>query len=220
MVLGKIWYSNPEYEINSLVIVNENVVIINYHEKEECYEPLQTVNVVIAAYVTTQARLKLYSFLERLEERVLYYDTDSVIYISKAALYEPSTGNFIGDMTDELEGYGPGSYIKEFVSGGPKNYAYKLFSSSTNEEECVCKVKGIKLSFKASNLINFESMRQMIMAGSSAEPITIFSKYIIRTKEHDVVTKTESKIYNVKSTKRKFFEDGCSLPYGYRKLKN
>ncbi|XP_070519722.1 general transcription factor II-I repeat domain-containing protein 2A-like [Cardiocondyla obscurior] len=33
-------------------------------------------------------------------------------------------GNFLGDMTDELESYGCGSYITSFVSGGPKFYSH------------------------------------------------------------------------------------------------
>ncbi|XP_072763726.1 uncharacterized protein [Anoplolepis gracilipes] len=39
--------------------------------------------------------------------------------------YEPRTGNFLADMTDELANYSEGSYIK-FVSGGPKFYAYVM----------------------------------------------------------------------------------------------
>lgn len=37
-------------------------------------------NIFIAIFTTAHARLKLYSALETLQERVLYYDTDSVIY--------------------------------------------------------------------------------------------------------------------------------------------
>jgi len=37
-------------------------------------------------------------------------------------VYRPPTGDFLGELTDELSGYGPGSYIDEFVSGGPKQY--------------------------------------------------------------------------------------------------
>jgi hypothetical protein len=29
-------------------------------------------------------------------------------------------------MTDELEEYGQGAYISEFVSGGPKHYGYEV----------------------------------------------------------------------------------------------
>lgn len=32
------------------------------------------------------------------------------------------TGEFLGDMTDELEKFGLSSHIEEFVSGGPKNW--------------------------------------------------------------------------------------------------
>ncbi|KAJ8933405.1 hypothetical protein NQ318_004942 [Aromia moschata] len=53
------------------------------YSQGEAYDSLATVNVVIAAYVTTQVHLKLYSYLELLGGRVLYYDTDSVIYIAR-----------------------------------------------------------------------------------------------------------------------------------------
>ena len=43
----------------------------------------KNVNVAVAAYVTTQARLKLYEYLSKLRESVLYCDTDSVIFIKK-----------------------------------------------------------------------------------------------------------------------------------------
>jgi hypothetical protein len=31
------------------------------------------------------------------------------------------TGDYLGDLTDELEEFGSGSYIEEYVLGGPKN---------------------------------------------------------------------------------------------------
>lgn len=148
---------------------------------------------------------------------MLYYDTDSVIYVSREGEYDVPTGEFIGDMTDELETYGPGSYIIEFVSGGPKNYAYKVFSTNSQKEEVVCKVKGISLNYAASQLVNFESIKNMVL--TPAEPIHITSKNIRRTKEHEVVTTTETKMYKPNSTKRKFASDHSSVPYGYKKLK-
>ena len=35
--------------------------------------------------------------------------------------YHPTIGSFMWDMTNELEDYGDGAVIDEFVSGGPKN---------------------------------------------------------------------------------------------------
>ena len=63
----------------------------------------------------------MYSYLERLNQQVLYYDTDSVIYKWCDGQTKIETGDYLGDMTDELDG----DHIVEFVSGGPKNYAYK-----------------------------------------------------------------------------------------------
>ncbi|XP_049826242.1 uncharacterized protein LOC126266383 [Aethina tumida] len=122
--------AHPSKNVNSITPVNEQTVVINWEYADEAVESLPTMNVVIAAFVTAQARLKLYEYLEMLDTRVLYYDTDSVIYVSNNHFPDPPTGKFIGDMTDELEVYGIGSYITEFVSGGPKNYAYSVWSTT------------------------------------------------------------------------------------------
>ena len=39
-------------------------------------------------------------------------------------------GDALGDMTSELK---EGEFISKFVSGGPKNYAYKLRNSMTGK---------------------------------------------------------------------------------------
>ena len=73
------------------------------------------------AYVTAGARLHLYMYLDTLQERAIYCDTDSVKFVQPSAespLVE--RGDCLGAMTSELK---PSEYIDEFVSGGPKNYA-------------------------------------------------------------------------------------------------
>ncbi|XP_018570577.2 uncharacterized protein LOC108910461 [Anoplophora glabripennis] len=208
-------FANPGIYVNTLLPINDETLVVNYEHREEVYQPLSTVNVVTAAYVTAQARLKLYGYLEQLGDKVLYYDTDSVIYVSKPGEFDVPTGEFVGDMTDELESYGFDNYITEFVSGGPKNYAYKVFSTRDNEQKVVCKVKGICLNYATSHLINFESIKDMVL--NDAAPVHIVSKNIRRTKEHEVVTITETKTYKPNSTKRMFLDDHNSIPYGYKK---
>ena len=59
----------------------------------------KNVNMAVAAYVTTQARLTLYEYLSKQGDSVLYYDRDSVIYIQNVD--EPSkveTGYYLGDL--------------------------------------------------------------------------------------------------------------------------
>lgn len=63
----------------------------------------------------------MYKTLEKLQERVLYIDTDSVAYLYRLNKYNPTLGDYVSEFTNELD---PGDYITEFISGGPKNYGY------------------------------------------------------------------------------------------------
>ena len=76
---------------------------MHYENVEEFVEADGKTNVVIASFTTSHALLKLYSVLEQLDRRVLYFDTDSVIYVSKDGEWEPPMGSYLGDLTDELD---------------------------------------------------------------------------------------------------------------------
>jgi hypothetical protein len=55
---------------------------LTYTMEDENIEGAPNTSPVIAAFTTAQARLKLYSYIEKLQERVLYFDTDSLIYMT------------------------------------------------------------------------------------------------------------------------------------------
>ena len=102
--------------------VSEEMVEMRYQYKEEFVEESGRTNVVIAAYTTAQARLKLNSYLEQLGPRALYSDNASVVYTSRPGEWKPELGDYLGDLTAEL----PDKRMIECVTGGPKNYAYKI----------------------------------------------------------------------------------------------
>ena len=116
--------TSDKIEVTDASFVSDDVIEIRYENKDDFIEPNARTNVVIAAFMTAHARLKLYSVWEQLNEIVVYYDTDSVIYTSKPGEENPKTGVYLGELTDEVDG----DYITTFVSGGPKNYAYELSS--------------------------------------------------------------------------------------------
>lgn len=96
-------------------------------------EDYQT-NIFIAAFTTCWARLKLYDVVHMLDTRVLYFDTDSVIFVSRPGDVELEIGPYLGELTNELAS--PGDYIIEFVSDGPKNYAFR-----TIQGEQICRIR-------------------------------------------------------------------------------
>ena len=63
--------------------------------------------------------------IKKLSSRVLYYNIDSYIYVrGEPNKYEPCTGNFLGDMTDELESYGRDSFIELLYPGAPTRTSF------------------------------------------------------------------------------------------------
>jgi hypothetical protein len=62
-------------------------------------------------------------------------------------------------MTSELK---PELFIQEYVSGGPKNYAYKTDNSVTGEQKTICKLRGITLNYSTLQQVNFDKMKDMI----------------------------------------------------------
>lgn len=206
---------NPNITINDVLPITNDVLLVNWNEEENAILPSTMTSVVIAAYVTTIARMKLYSYLDTLGERVLYFDTDSVIFSERPGDTTLPTGDFLGDLTDELEEYGKGSFIDMFVSGGPKNYAYRVRVKGTNEYKYVCKVKGISLNHKNSLQVNFHKLREMVVENPQ-EQVLLQGTRICRTKNMDVLTKPEKKTYRIVYSKRRRIDNFDTLPFGYQ----
>ncbi|KYN11067.1 hypothetical protein ALC57_16785 [Trachymyrmex cornetzi] len=177
-------------------------IYVSWRLREEAVASSPMTNVVIAANTTALARLKLYDYLEKLDKRVLYYDTGSCIYLSTGEPneYEPRTGNFLGDMTDELESYGRGSYIESFVSGGPKFYSYIVRTPEGRTHE-VCKIKGKR--------------REAEEQTAEKAVINLHFTAIRRTAFHEIITRNETKSCAPVLVKRKFINNHYSFPYGF-----
>lgn len=198
-------------QVKDVSYVSEEMVRLQWIFDDDFVETSGRTNVVIAAYTTAQARLKLYSFLEILDDRTLYADTDSVIFTTRPGEWSPSLGDYLGDMTDET----PGKKIASFVTGGPKNYAYTAVDQEGKISSC-CKVKGITLNYNNSLDINFDTIKQMITANEKLI-LTVRNDYKIArdTKTTEIVTKKENKDYKLVFDKRVLRKDLTSVPYGY-----
>ena len=141
--------TKPTQHILDWHILNEDMVQIKFKYADDFVPGDPQTNIFLATFTTAHARLWLYDVLQKLGESVVYFDTDSIIYKSDTGVDLVQTGDYLGDLTDELGGH----HIVEFVSGGPKNYAYKLENG-----ECHCKIKGFTLNHTNSQVLNFEKM--------------------------------------------------------------
>ena len=203
--------TSDEFEVSNARIVSDNMVEVQYKSVDDFEEPNSKANVVVAAFTTAYARLKLYDLLDMLQERVLYYDTDSVIYVSKPGEPEPPLGNYLGDLTDELDG----DHITTFISGGPKNYAYHTANGKSET-----KVQGITLNHTTLQKINPDVIRSLVYLHTECDAeakvtINIPFKITRDKKEKNIVTKKMKKDYRIVYDKRVIRDNYKTLPYGF-----
>jgi hypothetical protein len=200
-------------KVTGLNFVNDKMMAMHWKHNEDFQEISGKTNVIIAAYTTAQARLKLYDIIEPLNRRVLYVDTDSVIFSSKEGEMKPPLGDFLGDLTDET----PNNSILSFVSGGPKNYAYKLQHPNEDGTQTCCKIRGITLNHNNQLLINYSTVEQMVKSGDSNDVVTVIdtSKICRNKTTTTLLTRTVTKDYRIVFDKRVRTDDFASLPYGF-----
>ena len=207
--------------VHRIEIVNEHMIEV-YHSFDQPCIPVQTnVNIFIACFTTSYAWLKLYDALDTLQERVLYFDTDSVIYTQKPCESPIPTVNYLGEYTNELN---EGDHIVEFVAAGPKNYAL-----NTKQGKQTCKVRGFTLNVWGQNILHFASMKDLVL-NEILEPdneeeciLTLDNPYKITrcTTSKTIKTISQNKKYKLVFDKRIIDHDSLqSYPYGYKCVSN
>ena len=132
--------------------INDDMVQMTYNFKDQFVDNSKNTNVYIACFTKSQARLMLYDKLDYLNEKVLYFDTDSIIYADDCTK-NIETGDMLGDMTDEISGKG----ISSFASTGPKSYSFKY---GDNEQKSA--IKGFTLNHENNNLLNHDSLNKVV----------------------------------------------------------
>jgi len=118
-------------------------------------------------------------------------------------------------MTSELK---PDEIISEVVCAGPKNYVYKTLNTLTGESKTVCKVRGITLHFSASKLVNFETMKDMILATDQNETVIVRTLNKMKRKRYrggvHIISEPKKKS-RVSFLKGRRLNDNTFLPFGY-----
>ncbi|KAK7588176.1 hypothetical protein V9T40_005421 [Parthenolecanium corni] len=184
--------------------VSDEMVQVNYRMRETYALNNFSTNIFVAIYTTANARLRLYDQLSRLDKNVLYCDTDSIVYKDNGK-NTVQTGDMLGEWTDELNG----DYITKWLATGPKSYHYV-----TKKGKITTKVKGFTLHHKNAQIINGDTLEQMIDAEIASVSVT--NNEITRdptTKQ--LVNKELTKTLSFEFDKRILQTDYDTRPYGY-----
>lgn len=206
-------------EITSVNIVQEYMLQVSYKDRQELEKPNSFSNHVVGSFVTSYARLHLYSFLKQLGKDCVYCDTDSVVYIERDGHPQIPTGPYLGEMSCEIySSHKVNDTIKTWVSSGPKSYAYML---KDNPHIKNVKCKGMTLNYTTCLNINFEYMKLLVTdpeaRGNKCE--VVYRNQIKRNKKKIRIEQTDiTKSHSFTFDKRRMVGDYITEPFGYSEL--
>ena len=200
--------SDDRYSIHDVNFFNDNILQVFYSKNVE--NDITDTSITHAAFVTAYGRLSLYQELKKLNKRVLYYDTDSIIYISKPNEYDIKLGDYLGEWSSELA---EDEYIEEFISAGPKNYAYR---TNIGREQCV--VKGFFLNYATGLKINFDSIKNIVISDHNAKIEIDDTKFKRDKSTWNVSCITTKKLYGFVYDKRVLMSNLISYPFGHENI--
>lgn len=228
--------SDPKKDIQDFHILTPEILQLEWSD-DPLFLPLDTrTNVFLASFTTSWARLKLYSILEEIGEDCLYMDTDSVIFVDRAHKHTMRlpVGNYLGELTNEISS--KQKHIVEYVSGGPKNYAFRTCDGTET-----CKVRGFTLHFANSRLISLDAIKDLVIDSQKNKldtknkemsiknggkrkrklvekriiTITNPSKINRDARKRILYNRKEDKKYKIVYTKRVVQSNLWTYPYGY-----
>jgi hypothetical protein len=139
-------HESGELMIKNETMIDNNTLYVQYISKDTRSSSLNTTNLGLAAFVTGQARLRLYSELNKLKERVIYCDTDSIYYHYDETKYNIPDGDLLGTWENEHPQKGNdvhGRKLVEMNCLAPKSYGYRSVNDMTGSEWDSLKMKKI-----------------------------------------------------------------------------
>ncbi|KAK6167068.1 hypothetical protein SNE40_021175 [Patella caerulea] len=199
-------------DVKNIEILSEDVVLVQFTVRSDLITSAPHVNVPIGAFTAAYGRMKLYDYLDKLNDRVLYFDTDSIIFTETDDDVPVSLGNYLGDFTDEIE---PSCRILEYCATAPKIYALKIENESTHEISYTIKSKGITLNHDISQRIDFQTFVTLVHNHTHKVKVS-YPKAFHRNKVFVVSMKERTKTLSFNYNKRvESKESYDTVPYGF-----
>ena len=127
----------------------EDYIYVSITEAKASHLKLNSTNLMLAAFVTANARLRLFKCLDILGDRVIYHDTDSIVYEYNKNLVNIPTGHDLGEWEEEC------THMTLWAALAAKTYAFKGLKPNTEKSVEVIKSKGFSTGFTIDQYCNY-----------------------------------------------------------------
>ncbi|CAF2260232.1 unnamed protein product [Rotaria magnacalcarata] len=173
--LWTIMHDTEKYRVNELYFGDEKC-LVSYQRLDSNLKRGDSVNVVIASYISSLARIYMHKEMSKFKpEDLAYTDTDAILSIARANSHTIDCPKLplIGQYTDEL----CGMVALRFVCIGAKCYCLQMKDAQGNIVTKT-KSKGFTLNIESQDQLNFQSYYDLLMhkIQSIAVKTTMFKK--------------------------------------------
>jgi len=209
--------SKSEICMRMLHIINEDVLVVEYNRADDFEQDSGTTNEIIASLTTCYARLELLRHMDTVGKRILYCDTDSLIFATNRIkdgegpecydIYPKLGDNHLGELTNELK---PRTFITHFASIAPKSYSYRC-----NDGTETCKFKGITLNYLNSQKINFDSLKDLLLGNKQTISLVPQVQFVREKFNGQIFNMDLVKTARATFNKRRILENFDTVPFGF-----
>ena len=165
--LLKICY-DPNIEVEEIYPGSQNIVLVSMKKTTTNPPPLPNCSLPIGIFTTSYARTRMLQYLTKLginsdPARVLYMDTDSIIYVRKVPGYGLPTGDFTGELKNEITSqYGAHAKATLFLANGPKSYLIKIVLPNGGIK-FIQRLKGMAATWRVTSQLDPDKIIQDFM---------------------------------------------------------
>ena len=150
--------ASPHFEITGIKLMHgQRYFHVTYKPIKEPFS--KNGNVILAAFTTAYARIKLWKLIHKYSEQIIYFDTDSILLLLKDGEDRPDSNDLLGELKDEIEDkYGKHHHIRAFYATGPKCYCLEVVNAAGEVVDRVQRMKGIRYTVAAQELLSNEAI--------------------------------------------------------------
>jgi len=174
----------PGVEVQNMLFANDDVVWISWqYSADERVPSLRHTNEVIGVYVDRRSEDLSVWFSRQAARKchlLLYRLCDIHTARTGMQTHANKTDDNLRQRQSELK-------KDEIIDGGlcrPKKLRIQDYNSTAGESKTVCKVRGITLNYSASQLVNFEKIKDMILSNKDDETVIVRTENKIKRKKN------------------------------------
>ena len=215
--------SDPLFKVMGVRVKDNQSAYITYKYAEEDDSPCGNTSTPVASFVTSHARLRLYELMEKVKpERILYVDTDSMVYVfdpdDGEDVVQPMMGPHLGQLTNEVP---TGSKCIEGIFAGAKSY-HLVYQDANMQTTTLTKMKGVSQCLATKDTVSGASMAAVVgplVCRRNAPHVSEVVQGCLRIKDiydHVMQSMTTTKLFRNTNYKRVVLIGGTeSVPHGF-----